>query len=399
MLRPRDVVSFAFGYIRQRKVRVSLNMLGILIGIAAIVALISITQGVSASVTEQVERLGPRTIVVAALGGPFRAEFSLRDVRRIEAIQGVELATPVTTGIADVHGRVSLQGVQIIGIVPDEFKRVFKWIEVEEGRFLRIGDKVAVVLGANVAHPPWSDRDLAHIGGPIALAITTASGKTTRTLRAAGFLSETGSLAFLASPDDQVYVTIETAQRLFDTRAVDRILVEAASDDVVDEVIGSIRDRLGEDVLIISSSFIRETVGSILGLIQGLLVGIAAISLVVAGVGIVNTMTISVMERTREIGILKALGASNRDVLLIFLTEAAVIGVMGGCMGTLVGVILGRVASTVIGFRFGIALEPSTTPDLLGTGIAFAAMTGVMAGFYPAWRAAKLHPVRALRYE
>jgi putative ABC transport system permease protein len=161
----------------------------------------------------------------------------------------------------------------------------------------------------------------------------------------------------------------------------------------IPEVITEINERMSDSVKVMSAESMGEMVGSILGVIEGTLGGIAAISLLVAGVGIVNTMTISVMERTREIGVLKALGAKSRDVLLMFLSEALVTGFIGGTLGVLLGFALGGLIGRYINL-------PVSNSIFLGMSVvAFAITTSALSGLYPAWRAANLRPVEALRHE
>jgi putative ABC transport system permease protein len=161
----------------------------------------------------------------------------------------------------------------------------------------------------------------------------------------------------------------------------------------LDEAIESIENKLRDSVTVMSYETVKDLVGQVLGTIEAVLGGIAAISLVVAGVGIINTMTISVMERTREIGILKAIGAKNREVLVLFLSEALLTGFVGGVIGALLGFVLSRQVGNYID------LPVSTSLDL-GVGVTgFAMMISALSGLYPAWRAANLNPVDALRHE
>ena len=170
-------------------------------------------------------------------------------------------------------------------------------------------------------------------------------------------------------------------------------MVQAESLEVVSEVEDRIEDKMGEAVMVISFESAQELVGDVLGTIESVLGGIAAISLIVAGVGIINTMTVSVMERTREIGVLKAIGAKSSDVLFMFISEAIVTGIVGGVMGSLFGVFLSQVIGDYIN------MPPAPTPGLLLFVIGFAVATSVISGLYPAWRASGLNPVEALRYE
>lgn len=399
-----DVISIAVSYMRQRKVRASLNVLGIIVGIAAITALVSLTQGMSVAVNEQMELLGPRTVVVMGAGGPFVSggtELRLRDIDRIERIPDVDIATPALSRGATVKARGTSLTATVMGVVPGEFERVFSQVEMEleGGRWLQRGDRTAVVLGANIAHPPGLDEPLVRVGGPITLSIFVEGEERVQTFRVAGIAEEVGTVGFV-SIDNVIFLDIRTAQQTFRTSSVDQVYVQAANIDDVDSVVEGIQDEFGEGVMAISAAFLRETVGSIVGLIQLVLGGVAGISLVVAGIAIINTMAISVMERTREIGIMKALGATDASVLLVFLFEAVLTGFIGGAIGVVAGFLLGYVVAAFASFGFvGMSITPVPTLELAMLGLGFAMVTGAVAGLYPARRAAKLDPVEALRYE
>jgi putative ABC transport system permease protein len=212
-------------------------------------------------------------------------------------------------------------------------------------------------------------------------------------LRVVGVYGRTGG-SFGADLDNSIGIPLRTAQQFWEIGGeFDYFMVQAENLDVVSDVVERIEDKLGEAVTVISFESAQELVGDVLGTIEAVLGGIAAISLIVAGVGIINTMTVSVMERTREIGVLKAIGAKSRDVLFMFISEAIVTGLVGGITGALFGVFL----ANVVGNYINLPPDPS-----LGLGVfvvGFAVATSVISGLYPAWRAAGLHPVEALRYE
>ncbi|RLI19026.1 hypothetical protein DRO49_01385 [Candidatus Bathyarchaeota archaeon] len=400
-MRTLDTLLYALDGVRERKFRFTLNIIGILIGGAAITSLLAITQGVNRDISEQMELLGPTTIAVTRGGFGYggREFLTLRDLERVRRIPHVAIATPVISMSASVTIGGKTGVVPIVGVIPEEYLRVIRNIEVAEGRFIRRGDMAAAVLGSNIAQPPGEEEPIADVGSRITVTIKTKEGIKKATYRVAGILKETGG-AFIISPDDVIYISLRAAQQLFDMgNRIHRIAVEADSIDNVEYVVEAIEDELGEEVLVISAGFVRETVGRITTSLQVLLGGVAAISLIVAGIGIVNTMTISVMERTREIGILKAVGAKNRDVLLIFLSEAFITGLLGGVLGVLTGIFLGQAISSIAQLSFGIVLSPYITPTICVTVILFSAVTGVLSGLYPAWRAANLNPVEALRYE
>jgi putative ABC transport system permease protein len=290
----------------------------------------------------------------------------------------------------EVRGREFIS--EVFGVTNEYFK-LNKNTDVTDGRTLLRTDTSAVVVGANIAQPRDEDEPILSVGDRLKIMVKVQDRTKELSLRVVGIYERTGG-SFGANLDDSIGIPLRTAQQLFEIGGeFDYIMAQAESLEVVEDVVERIEEKMGDTVTVISFESAQELVGEVLGTIEAVLGGIAAISLIVAGVGIINTMTVSVLERTREIGVLKAIGAKSRDVLFMFLSEAVVTGIAGGVSGSIFGVIL----SEIIGNYINLAPAPSFS---LGVYVVlFAVVTSVVSGLYPAWRASNLHPVEALRYE
>lgn len=397
-MNPTDIFKMSGQGVRERKFRFALNLLGILIGCAAITGLISITQGLTDDVTSQLDVFGPTNIIV--IPGEVRQgqgivgdTLSWRDLESIEKISNVEDATPI---IANKFCEFTVRGrmfrIDLYGIT-EKYLEINKNNKIKKGRGIIRTDTSTVIIGSHIAQPLDADEQILDVGDRIKIKVNVKGEEKELSLRVVGILDETGS-SFGTNLDDSIALPLRTAQQLFEIRGeFDYILVQAPSVEEVDDTVAEIEERLGDHVTVVSYASAQETVGAVLGTIEAVLGGIAGISLLVAGVGIVNTMTVSVMERTKEIGTMKAIGAKSTDVLLLFLSEAMITGIIGGGLGAGFGFILSRMIGNFIGLKTAFSIT------LWIFVIGFAAATSVVSGLYPAWRASNLDPVEALRHE
>ncbi|MCW3990110.1 MAG: ABC transporter permease [Candidatus Bathyarchaeota archaeon] len=411
-----DVIGMSIESLSERKFRFALNLLGIMIGIAAVTGLISLTQGMNNEITSQMGILGTSTITIipgtqvasmmeSSQEGGFMgpsggssmflstSELDWRDVDILEKMPGIDLIVPGVSGGQGVYVRkgdtfsVSVEGIT------DAYFQINEADELLEGRELMRSDKAVVILGYKLAYPFDGEEKYFGVGDRIKLTTMVDKNEKTLSLRVLGILEEVGSSIGPGGGDEGFLIPLRTYEQFFETGGeYTTIQVKAEDPDTINQLSAEIEDAL-EDVSVITSEVAMEMVNSIIGTIEAVLGGIAGISLMVAGVGIINTMTVSVMERTREIGVLKAIGARSSDVLMMFLTEAVLTGITGGTIGAVFGFIL----SKVVGNYVGVTSEVSLNLGVIA--LFFAVITCVVSGLYPAWRASNLHPVEALRSE
>jgi putative ABC transport system permease protein len=401
---PLDLIGLALARLRSSRLRAALTMLGVIIGVGSVVALVAVGQGATKGITTQLESLGTNLLTVnpgsvtsfgtrGAAGSA--TTLTVEDASAIAGIDGVaavapELSTQRLIVAGDLNTTTTIVGTSAA------YAQVHN-DAVWQGSFLTqpSGDLAlrVAVLGATTA----SDLGLGSnaVGTDISIAGIP--------FRIIGLLQSKGGTGPL-NQDDMVLIPLSVMKSQFVSGdSVRSIGVSVASADQMDRVEAEIttllksRHGLGAndtaDFSVFDQAQLLTTVNSITGLLTVLLAGIASISLVVGGIGIMNIMLVSVRERTREIGIRKAIGAKSRDILFQFLIEALVLSVLGG----LIGIVVGLGATAVIGALagWGFVFSPLT----LVVALAFSLAVGVIFGVWPARQAARLDPIAALRYE
>lgn len=397
-------MKMAFKQLRSSKLRSFLTMLGIIIGVASVILLVSLGNGVTQKVNEQMGSLGSNLVTVMNNSTNPNDKFSYDEAMKYQSIDGVKSVSPELSGQATATNDYQSKNLKVIG-TNDQYKGA-RSLELENGRFLlpidiEYGQKVAVI-GPTVA------KDLFGFANPV--------GKTIRLnglpYKVVGVLKEKGA-SMMGSSDDQVFIPIMAAQRLLKDANVRTIYVEAKTAEDVDFVVSTLESRLSikfnqdtddkskpasntgleQPYQVINQQEILSAFNTISGTLTTALGAIAAISLIVGGIGIMNIMLVSVSERTREIGIRKALGAKKRDILTQFLIESVVISVVGGIIGIIIGVsgalIFGNVADIPSGVTAGTIIFS----------FVFSLCIGIIFGLAPANKASKLRPIDALRSE
>ena len=427
----RDVIGYSFSAIRLRKMRAGLTILGVTIGIAAIVALTSFTGGLQVVMTQQLEEgLGTDTLTVSTggifdlfSGGGGSSDFSLlvNDTNTINSMDHVVSTVAAMTKTINANFSGDVFPLTLTGVNYTEYESMYSTFVAKEGNIPVTPANTDVIIGSRVADPWKNGTIIAQVGDEVSIVWTGRVNTTIISRNYTGtvvaILNDIGGFG-LGPSDFGFYIPMKWATKFFDTEKISSITVkmDTRDQDAIDALIQNIDDAFDGLVTVTQPSALLDNMNRILGILNVFLAGIAGISLIVAGVGIMNIMIVSLIERTREIGILKSLGMHSRTVMGIFLSEAIMVGLLGGIFGIIAGVVFGNLIGTGLangnfaggfggassingGFSSFPPITPVVTPSLIIGALAFGMIVAAVFGLYPAWRASKLRPVDALRYE
>jgi len=397
------------------RLRSWLTIIGIFIGVAAVVAIISLGQSMQYSVNSRLQGLGQDIITISSgsqrafspiEGGGGAAinvkPLSEQDISALKLVPGIAYMNGAVSGRVKAAYQGANTTLSIQGDDPAVFKE-FVTTTLESGRYLTQSDSRAVVIGNRVAYDTYKKP----------LSIGSMLVINDKTFRVVGILSSSSGFG---GSDSGMYMTTKDARDVLanttDLKANEfsSITVKVSDVDFINETTTNIENALRnahhvasgkEDFSVTSALALQERFSSVLSGMVLFLGAIAAVSLIVGGVGVANTMFTSVLEKTKEIGVMKAIGARNSDILLIFLLNSGLLGLVGGIIGIILGV-----SATFLFPYIGISLGPGgstfqtiVSPELLVFGVLFSMAIGMISGAIPAYKASKLNPVEALRYE
>jgi len=401
-----DYLLLAVKNLKKRKLRVFLTLIGILISIATIFVLISASLGLEQAVQEQFRLLGTDKFFImprGQLAGPGTSgavSLADKDVKVIEKVSGIKKTTSFVASPAKIEFSNQIRYTNAIGVDLETADLYFEsgTLKVDEGRLLKKGDLDNIMIGSQYKYNALFKKPVI-VGDSLLL-------NDKYQLKVRGILSPIGN----SQDDRQIYIPIDKFREIFNIPdRIDQIVVQVQEGQDIKDVASKVEKKLRQsrdvtektqDFSILTPEELLTSFGTILNIITGFLLGIAAISLLVGGIGIANTMFTSVLERTREIGIMKAIGAKNSDILLIFLIEAGMLGLIGGVAGVLAGTAISKSLEYIAVHQLGTTLLRSVIPSYLVIGsLAFAFIIGSVSGIWPAWKATQVRPVEALRYE
>ena len=402
----KQTITMAFKAISGNKIRSFLTMLGVIIGVMSVIVLMAIGQGTTASVTESIASMGTNlltvTIQTRRVGGmgsknPWAMTSSSKgtviltmdDVLSLEGDASIECVSPVVTGSLTVKAGSTNTTASVTGVLPAYAQIINQG--VQEGRYIIDADvdnrSAVCVIGADLAEELYGTTSVVgntlHIDG--------------RAFRIVGVLESRGT-SMGGSSDESVVLPFTLAQRMLDSTTISSIYVSAIDSASVDDAQTVVESFLYKkyqnesSYSVMNQTQMLETANETASTLSLMLGGIAGISLLVGGIGIMNIMLVSVTERTREIGIRKAIGAKRRNILLQFLIESVVISGLGGLLGLVLGYGLMHVLENYVGMSLSMSL------GVAELAIAFSMGVGVIFGLYPANKASCLKPIDALHY-
>lgn len=399
-----DIIKLALKSLTERRLRALLTIIGIAIGPLALVMMSSVVEGYSGHIISQIEALGQNLILVRP-----REHFRLsyEDLQIIKSIQGVESAHPLYISSAIVKIGTETRKVTVYATDVDAILSAIGGLKLIDGAIPLSTEVTKCVVGYDIAFK--NGFQVYGVGDVITLTLyIVKEGGRIEERRVSvlidGILDKFGG-AFLLSPDDSIFLPTEAGRRLLGMNEWSGVLVLAKSSVVVDSIVRQIRSRYGDAVEIISFQGIARMISSVTGAMKFITFSTSLSAFAVAVAGVAATMITSIIERTREIGVLKAIGFTDLQILFLVLAESLIMSLIGGSIGILLGIagayLLASRGFVIHGISSSIVIraEPAITYKLIMQTIAITLLVGILGGVFPARRAAKIPPASALRYE
>jgi putative ABC transport system permease protein len=411
-MRATDIIGYTFSDFSSNKFKTMMSSLGIIIGVMAIVVMLTLGDGLYSGVSQQFGDLdldqmlimpgggggmgGQGGMSISFGGGQVQekppAKFTDRDVSLLMSTSGVTEVTPRVNGNGVVTFGEENRSLTVQGVRPASEVKLAQ--NIDKGRFLTPTDIYSVVIGSKVANGTFAKL----IRPGALITITNPMDGKSHQYTVVGILKESNGSIISGDPNTNVYMTMEGIKGVSSADSYSMIYARAASPDMAQQTADNVKDSLNrlhrnEAFQVVTVKSFSDVINSIFDYIKYILSGIAAISLVVGGIGILNVMMLTVKERTKEIGLMKAVGATTTDVRILFLAESALLGIVSGCIGLALALIIGAVIGTVAQMPMPVSINNV----LIGLGFGF--VTTTIAGVYPANQAANLDPIEALRTE
>ena len=401
-----DIVRYSFKALTERRLRALLTIVGIAIGPFALVMMTSVVQGYAHYVEQQLLALGENTIVLSST-----SKYTLRedDLDFIKNIPGVDSAGPFYLTQAYVTTPEKKLQVYVYAIDMDLLFKVIGGLKVEEGDVPAASEVACALIGHHVAYSETTGAKYYDLGDALPLVLTkvVSGGKvkiSRTTVRVKGILAEYGG-AMILSPDKAIFMPLDSGKKILHMSSWSGIIVVLKSPNYVSAVVDKLRSTYGDNVNIISFKGIAEIVSSVTGAMNFITFATSLSAFAVAVAGTAATMITSVVERTREIGVLKALGFTDGQVMVMILAEALLMSILGAAIGISLGIVgahmlaSGGLVIRSLSTNIMIKAPPMITPTLVLRTIGITVMVGILGGFFPAHRAARIPPAVALRYE
>lgn len=435
-MNPTDLFWLSYKQLIEKKTRTILTVVMVMIGVASIVALVSLTAGISASIGSSLQSLGPTSIILTSTKS---TGFTLLDISGIESLPNVSSVVPIVTGSGTLTTANENTSVSIVGIAPQYLNETISGVNLYQGTVYNDTITPSAIIGYDIAFPSGSaGKQEASVGQPATLTIASGRSSSIYTVPIVGVLQTYSS--FVVQLNSAVLMSQTAAQTILHKQSFNEIFVKATNVSGVGPLTTELDNLYGNNARVLSTQQLASTINSVIGGISTLLLLIAGISLLVASVGIMNIMLMSVMERTHEIGIMKSLGFKGRQVLAVFLSQALLIGVIGGIIGIIAGAAAsyslaalashasspsnsttaaapsggatfraggggsgnaqfssGAASSTSSSSSSSLSFSPVLSITTIAEAMLVAIIVSAISGLYPAWRASKMEPIDALR--